>query len=182
MTVGKDEARTEAFARRKTAHGTGLDAAAQDNLRAALAPYRGRVLSGYMAIRTEVNPLPVMAEWEGPVCVPVIPGKAQPLEFHQWSHGCKMQPGAFGALVPAEPVRLVPRVLIVPLLSFDAQGYRLGYGGGFYDRTLEGLRSAGEVVAVGFAYGVQQVDAVPLEPTDQRLDMIVTEAGILKFG
>ena len=65
----------------------------------------------------------------------------------------------------------------MPLLAFDARGYRLGYGGGFYDRTLEGLRARGPVCAVGFAYGAQEVAQVPTEPTDQPLDLIVTEAG-----
>ena len=70
-------------------------------------------------------------------------------------------------------------MLIVPLLAFDARGYRLGYGGGFYDRTLEGLRAQGPVTAIGFAFAAQEVAEVPIEATDQRLDVIVTEAGPL---
>jgi 5-formyltetrahydrofolate cyclo-ligase len=73
-------------------------------------------------------------------------------------------------------------VLIVPLLAWDARGYRLGYGGGFYDRTLEGLRARGPVLAVGFAFSAQEVDAVPTEPTDQRLDALVTEKGVTVFA
>jgi 5-formyltetrahydrofolate cyclo-ligase len=71
-------------------------------------------------------------------------------------------------------------LLIAPLLAFDASGWRLGYGGGFYDRTLEGLRARRRTLAVGFAYGDQQVDAVPREPTDQPLDAIVTERGLIR--
>ena len=134
-----------------------------------------------MPIRTEIDPVPVMAGWAAPVGVPVIAGKGRPLAFHRWAPGCAMVEGAFGALVPAEAEVLEPEVLIVPLLAFDARGYRLGYGGGFYDRTLERLRAARDTVAIGFAYGAQEVDTVPTEPTDQRLDAVVTEAGARWF-
>ena len=75
-----------------------------------------------------------------------------------------------------------PEILIVPLVAFDRQGGRLGYGGGFYDRTLEGLRAKGPVLAIGFAYAAQETEALPLEPTDQPLDMIVTESGVLPLS
>ena len=75
---------------------------------------------------------------------------------------------------------VVPEVLLVPMLAFDARGHRLGYGGGFYDRTIAALRAAGEVQALGFAYAGQQVAAVQDEGTDMRLDAVVTEAGILR--
>jgi 5-formyltetrahydrofolate cyclo-ligase len=93
-----------------------------------------------------------------------------------------MVEGPFGAKIPEAGADVIPEVLIVPLVAFDARGFRLGYGGGFYDRTLEGLRARGPVVAVGFAYGAQEAEALPLEPTDQRLDAIVTEAGVRVFG
>jgi 5-formyltetrahydrofolate cyclo-ligase len=92
-----------------------------------------------------------------------------------------MVAGAFGALVPKDAPSLVPRVLIVPLLAFDARGYRLGYGGGFYDRTLELLRAQGEVTAIGFAFAAQWVEAVPTDSFDQPLDVMVTDAGITRF-
>jgi len=177
----KDEARKAAFARRKAVFKSGVEGAAQAALRAALAPYGGRVLSGYMAIRTELNPLPVMAGWGGPVGVPIVQGAGLPLVFHRWAPGCAMVAGAFGALVPAVAQEVVPEVLIVPLAAFDARGYRLGYGGGFYDRTLERLRAAGDVVAIGFAYGAQRVEGLPVEATDQPLDGIVTEHGFEAF-
>jgi 5-formyltetrahydrofolate cyclo-ligase len=68
------------------------------------------------------------------------------------------------------------------LLAWDRRGYRLGYGGGFYDRTLERLRARGPRLAIGFAFAAQEVPQVPTDPTDQRLDMIVTETGVLRFG
>ena len=89
--------------------------------------------------------------------------------------------GDFGALIPVEGAWVEPQVLIVPLVGFDARGYRLGYGGGFYDRTLEGLRARGEVLAVGFAFAAQEMAEVPIEPTDQRLDVMVTETAVRRF-
>jgi 5-formyltetrahydrofolate cyclo-ligase len=181
--VDKVQVRTEAFARRKLAHGAGLDAAAQANLALALGPFRGRPIAGYLPIRTEVSPLPVMAHFAafGPVGVPVIKAKDAPLAFRAWTTDTATQPGAFGAHVPVSGEDVVPEVLIVPLVAFDRNGGRLGYGGGFYDRTLEALRGQQRTVAIGYAYGAQEVEAVPLEPTDQPLDMIVTETAILRL-
>ena len=175
----KSALREAAFAARALAHATG-QGRATDHLLAALAPHRGKVLAGYMPMRSEIDPLPAMAAWDGPVCVPVVIARGQPLRFRAWTPGTRMVEGAFGALIPESGDWLVPQVLIVPLVAFDARGFRLGYGGGFYDRTLEGLRAAGPVPAIGFAFAAQRVDAVPTEPTDQPLDLIVTEAGLLR--
>ncbi len=90
--------------------------------------------------------------------------------------------GAFKALVPEEGAWVEPEVLIVPMLAYDARGYRLGYGGGFYDRTLELLRARGPVLAVGFAFSAQEMDAVPTDAFDQRLDAVVTEKGVTVFA
>lgn len=178
--VVKAAARQAAFAARKVVFAAGQGQAAE-LLADVLASERGRVLSGYMPMRTEIDPLPAMAAHPGPVGVPVIVAKAQPLRFREWTPGCAMMAGEFGALIPAEGGWLEPQVLIVPLLAFDARGYRLGYGGGFYDRTLEGLRARGPVLAVGFAFAAQEVEAVPIDATDQRLDMIVTEREVRRF-
>ena len=91
-----------------------------------------------------------------------------------------MVPGTFGAPVPEVGCWMVPQILIVPLVAFDRAGGRLGYGGGFYDRTLEALRRDGPVLAIGFAFAAQEVDALPQEPTDQRLDRIVTEVEVIE--
>jgi 5-formyltetrahydrofolate cyclo-ligase len=77
---------------------------------------------------------------------------------------------------------VIPQVLFVPLLAFDREGYRLGYGGGFYDRSLAELRSAGAVLAIGLAYAGQEVARVPRGPKDQRLDRIVTETETIEIG
>lgn len=179
IAAEKAAARKAAFARRAAAHAQGGDAAAQAALGAFLGDGGGRVLAGYLPIRTELDPLPVMAGWDGPVGVPVIAGRGLPLRFRLWRPGCEMVEGPFGVPVPAADVEVVPEVLIVPLLAFDRGGGRLGYGGGFYDRTLARLRLAGRVRAVGYAYAAQEVPALPREPTDAPLDAIVTEAGVI---
>ncbi len=175
----KAAARAAAFARRAVAHSAGGGTAA--HLDAVLALHRGRPLAGYVAMRTEIDPLDAMtaAAAHGPVCVPVIIGKGQPLRFRQWTPGCAMTEGTFGAWIPAEGPWISPDILIVPLVAFSRDGGRLGYGGGFYDRTLQGLRAARPTIAIGFAWSAQLAEDLPLEPTDQPLDMIVTEIGVI---
>jgi 5-formyltetrahydrofolate cyclo-ligase len=176
----KAAARKAGFARRKTAHAAdpGTGAALLSGM---LAGYRGVPLSGYMPIRTEIDPLPAMTEAcaHGPVGVPVIVQAGAPLRFARWEPGTEMTSGAFGAQIPADAQYFEPEILIVPLVAFTATGGRLGYGGGFYDRTLEGLRAKRPTLAVGFAYAAQEADDLPLEPTDQRLDLIVTDTRII---
>ncbi|WP_425037857.1 5-formyltetrahydrofolate cyclo-ligase [Primorskyibacter sp. S187A] len=179
----KADARKAAFARRKAAHGADPGTGA-GHLSALLAGHRGVPLAGYMPIRTEIDPLPAMEEAaaHGPVAVPVIEAAGRPLQFARWEPGMEMVKGMFGAAIPARLDWVVPEIVIVPLVAFDRHGGRLGYGGGFYDRTLEGLRARGPVLAVGFAYAAQEADNLPLEPTDQPLDLIVTEAGVFEQG
>ncbi len=182
LAAAKAVARKAAFARRKAAHDRECPGAAA-RLSEVLAGYRGAPLSGYMAIRTEIDPLPVMQEAaaHGPVGVPVIVGRGQPLRFARWQPGCEMTAGPFGARIPAEVEYFEPEILIVPLVAYDARGGRLGYGGGFYDRTLQMLRARRPTLAIGFAHDAQEADALPLEPTDQPLDMLVTEDRVLNF-
>ena len=179
----KAAARKAAFARRRPlfeAAGPGQAA----HLSAVLAGYRGVPLSGFMPIRTEIDPRPAMAEASahGPVGVPVIEGEGLPLRFARWSPEVPMVPGAFGAEVPEVLSYIEPEIVVVPLLAFDRRGGRLGYGGGFYDRTLEMLRGRRATLAIGFAFAGQEAEDLPLEPTDQPLDMIVTEAGVIEVG
>jgi 5-formyltetrahydrofolate cyclo-ligase len=176
----KAEARARAFAARKVAHRNGQGQAAEI-LADFLAAHRQRPMAGYMAMRTEIDPLAAMAAHQGPLGVPVILGAGQALRFREWAPGCALVEGAFKAMIPAEGAWVEPEVLIVPLVAFDARGYRLGYGGGFYDRTLEGLRARRPTLAVGFAFAAQEMAEVPTEPTDQPLDAIVTENGVLTF-
>ena len=158
-----------------------VDAAAQDrataHLGALLAPLSGQALAGYLPIRSEIDPLPAMRAHHGPQAMPVVTGPDRALEFRRWHPDAALEKGAFGTMVPVDPGLVQPRVLIVPLLAFDARGYRLGYGGGFYDRTLQALRARGPVLAIGLAWGAQRIDEVPTEPTDEPLDIIVTDTG-----
>lgn len=179
----KTAARTAAFARRRPLFDAAL-AAQAGHLSAVLAGYRGVPLSGFMPIRTEIDPTPAMAEAaaHGPVGVPVIEAAGQPLRFARWTPETAMVRGVFGAAVPEVVDDMEPEILIVPLLAFTRRGARLGYGGGFYDRTLEMLRKRRATLAIGFAFAGQETDDLPLEPTDQPLDLIVTEAGVIEVG
>ncbi|WP_167647276.1 5-formyltetrahydrofolate cyclo-ligase [Mameliella alba] len=176
----KAAARKAAFARRKPAFETQAPGAA-GKLSEVLAGYRGAPLSGFLPIRTEIDPVPAMAEASahGPVGVPVIEAKGQPLKFARWEPDCTLVDGPFGAQIPEHQVYFEPEVLIVPLVAFSRDGGRLGYGGGFYDRTLELLRSRRPTLAIGFAFGAQEDADLPLEETDQPLDLIVTEAEVI---
>lgn len=179
----KAEARRKGLARRREAH-EAADGGEAALLSSVLEGYRGVPLAGYMAMRTEIDPTPAMAEAarHGPVGVPVILGQGVPLSFRSWTPDSRMVTGEFGAAIPSEGVEIIPRLLIVPLVAFTRAGARLGYGGGFYDRTLELLRASAPTLAVGFAYAAQVTDALPVEPTDQPLDLIVTEREVIELG
>ncbi|MEM7075688.1 MAG: 5-formyltetrahydrofolate cyclo-ligase [Pseudomonadota bacterium] len=182
LDTRKTEARQAAFARRKDAHAAAAPAQAA-HLSAFLAGHRGVPVAGYMPIRTEIDPLPAMAEAaaHGPVGVPVIGGTGKPLQFSHWHPDGPMRDGPFGARVPHVDNFFEPEIVIVPLVAFDRQGGRLGYGGGFYDRTLELLRSRRATLAVGFAFAAQEAAGLPLEHTDQPLDLLITEHGVIEF-
>ena len=152
---------------------------------AALALADGAIVGGYMALSGEADPSMLMARLAASghsLAVPRVTGRNSPLVFHRYDAGTALAPGAYGIGEPdaAAPV-LTPHVLLVPLLAFDAAGRRLGYGGGYYDRTLAGLRADGPVTAIGIAYAGQEVASLPAEPFDQPLDAVLTEAGLRRF-
>lgn len=145
--------------------------------------FRGQIVAGYQPIGTEMNPVGAMVRCHAmgcALCVPVVEGSTRDLMFGRWTPGMRMVRGRFGIAVPAVVEAMVPAVLIVPLLAYDGAGWRLGYGGGYYDRTLACLRSRGEITAIGFAAGSQRIDAVPHACHDQPLDWVVTETGAMK--
>jgi 5-formyltetrahydrofolate cyclo-ligase len=176
--------RKELYARRKAAHSNAAtkDPLANERLLALIGAPGDKVVAGYRPIRSEIDPTPAMialCEAGVRVAVPVIEAKDSPLLFHEWSPGCEMVEGAFGAEVPAKAIKLLPEILITPLVGWDRQGWRLGYGGGFYDRSLEQLRIHRPVRAIGFAYVEQEIGETPRESTDQRLDAIVTDKEVV---
>jgi len=138
------------------------------------------VVSGFWPMAEELDIRPLMIELHNQgcqLCLPVVTGKRQPLTFRAWRPGDPLEQGVFGTLHP-RPAREVvePDALIVPLLACDQDGWRLGYGGGFYDRTLRGLRARKRVTAMGVAFDAQFLDEeVPHGPDDERLDWLLTD-------
>ena len=150
----------------------------QEGLRLARL-WRPRFVSAFHAFRDEPDTLELLSALtaEGfATALPVVVGRGSPLTFRLWRPG---DPTRLGAMSIAEPLEAAPAVdpdlLFVPLACFDRRGHRIGYGAGYYDRTLAGLRALRPVHAVGVAYGVCEVAAVPYEAHDQSLDAIVTE-------
>ena len=178
----KKKIRKLAFSKRHAAFTSDIGNSAA-LLSSVLAGYRGVPISGYLPIKTEINPLSSMEEASAHslVGVPVIQKNTSPLKFSKWEPGCALEKGPFNVQVPVNSYYFEPEVLIIPMVGFDRNGGRLGYGGGFYDRTLEYLRSKKATMAIGFAYSQQEFDTLPLEPTDQRMDVIVTEKEIIEI-
>ena len=184
LNAVKAEARKAAKLTRKTAKAAAPDAAmrAKEHFLSSIEFGPDDIVSGYRPIFSELDPSPLLEALHARgirLCVPVIDGPARPLRFALWTPHTPMIEGAFGAEIPAQLERVEPTIIIAPMLSFDRHGYRLGYGGGFYDRTLEKLRALRPTRAYGYAYAAQEVPEVPIEPTDQRLDGVVTEAGLM---
>ena len=159
---------------------------ARDALIAAISLPAGAPVSGYWPLDDEFDPRPLLEHFHQfghAIGLPVVVGSGEKLRFRRWQPGMGLVPGNFRVLTPPpEAPELTPAVVLAPLLAFDAAGYRLGYGGGFYDRTLAALRAAGHVLAIGVGYAAQEVPAVPREPTDQPLDWIVTEEGARRIA
>jgi len=143
-------------------------------------------MAGYwpMAEEADIRPLMTALHQRGHrVALPRVIRRGAPLRFLRWHPGDRLEAGYGGILEPAAGnEEIYPEVLLVPLLGFDATGSRLGYGGGFYDRTLAALRQAREVAAIGVAYSDQEVDSLPAGDHDERLDWVVTELGCRRFG
>ena len=181
LTERKAEARRSALARRKGADPTAAHGAAlARHVLARCPPPPGAVVAGYWPMGDEMDVRPLLAalaERGHVLALPVTPPRGQPLRFRRWRPGEALRPGPLGTSVPAEGEEARPDWLLVPLLAFDRAGRRLGYGGGYYDRTLAALRGA---VAVGCAHSVQEVPEVPAGPEDVRLARVATETGVIE--
>jgi 5-formyltetrahydrofolate cyclo-ligase len=145
---------------------------------------RQGVVSAFASMPDELNVWPLLRRLHAagaPLALPVVEGKGRPLVFRAWVPGDAMNKGVWDIPEPkADKAVVEPDILLVPLLAFDAQGGRLGYGGGFYDRTLAGLRARKPIAAVGLAFDEQRVDAVPHLDYDQRLDWVLTPSGPIR--
>ncbi|RAI32876.1 5-formyltetrahydrofolate cyclo-ligase [Rhodoplanes serenus] len=143
----------------------------------------GAVVAGYMAIRSEIDPAPLMRSFVEHGCalaLPVVVGRDAPLMFRAWAPGVPLVSAPFGLLEPAaEAPVVVPDILLVPLACFDRTGHRIGYGAGHYDRTLATLRATRPVVAVGLAFAAQEIARVPATAWDARLDLVLTESEVI---
>ena len=179
----KAELRAEALARRDAL-------SSDDRARAAtalahhadaldLAP--GTRVASYVAIRSELDPIALVARLAARglrFCLPVVEADRETMHFRAWQPGEALVPSSFGLSVPSEAAEIVePDVLLMPLAAFDARGHRIGWGKGHYDRALDRLERQRRLFKIGLAFSVQQVDAVPFEPHDRPLDLILTEAG-----
>ena len=143
------------------------------------------IVSGFWPMKEELDIRPLLVELINQGCqvvLPVVQGKGQPLVFRAWRPGDALEAGVFNTLQPsAKRETLDPQVLIVPLLACDREGWRLGYGGGFYDRTLAGLRSRRRVTAIGVGFDAQLIDDVPHGASDERLDWLLTDRRACAF-
>jgi 5-formyltetrahydrofolate cyclo-ligase len=140
---------------------------------------RGSIVSGFMPIRSEINPIPLMrrcAEAGARLALPAILQRGTPLALRLWSVGERLVPGQWGIREPApDAPEADPDIMLVPVVAFDRRGGRIGYGAGYYDMTIAGVRARKTVVALGVAYATQEVPEVPLLAHDVRLDLVLTE-------
>lgn len=178
----KREMRTRYAVLRRTAAralGDSVGERFADAFLAAVTPSPGTVVAGYWPINDEADIRPLLSRLDARGCVTALPevvGQGAPLRFRRWREGDPLEPGLFGTRQPSANAPIVsPTIVLVPLLAFDTRGGRLGYGGGFYDRTLPVLRAVGPLLAVGVAYAAQRAETIPTDDHDQRLDWILTE-------
>jgi 5-formyltetrahydrofolate cyclo-ligase len=144
----------------------------------------GAVVAAYWRIRDELDCQPILVRLMDslqPVVLPVVLGPEEALEMRVWEQGAALYPSGFGTLAPAELApQAEPDVVLMPLLGFDHMGTRLGYGGGYYDRTLAQLSKKPRLI--GLAFAAQELESIPRESHDIPLDVVVTETGVRHFG
>lgn len=177
--VAKRAARAIARAQRRTLDPIACGHALTNHVLRDVALPPGAAVAGFWPLHDEIDIRPLLHALQArghPVALPATPARGQPLTFHRWRPGEALIQERFGTMRPTGDV-LVPDLLLIPLLAFDAAGGRLGYGGGFYDRTLARLPGRPRI---GCAFAAQQVDEVPVGPYDIPLDAVATESGIIR--
>jgi 5-formyltetrahydrofolate cyclo-ligase len=181
----KAELRREALARRDALPPAERAQAAEAIAARAfpLAIDAGTIASGFMPMKSEINPLPLMRKLAAAgarLALPVVAGRGKPLMMRAWGIGEPLAAGVWGIREPPPSAAVVaPDILIVPLLAFDRAGHRIGYGAGYYDMTIAALRARRAVVAVGLAFAAQEIAAVPATPHDAPLDLVLTEREVI---
>lgn len=160
------------------------DAAA--NIATAMLPVElppGSVVAGYFPIRSELDPFPLMralADRGATLALPVIIARDHALIFREWQSDENLVRGPFGIFQPSSDADEVePDIVLVPLAAFDRAGHRIGYGRGYYDRTLKNLRATKKMTVIGVAFAVQEIETVPRLPHDEQLDCVLTEREVI---
>jgi 5-formyltetrahydrofolate cyclo-ligase len=147
----------------------------------AIAP--SVIVSGFMPLKSEINPLPLLqklAETGARLALPAIAGRGKPLIMRAWEFGAPLDRGQWGIREPkADAPEVDPDILLVPLLAFDRGGFRIGYGAGYYDMTIHRLRERKPITAVGIAFAAQEVPKIPTTSRDERLDLVLTEREVI---
>ena len=185
----KAELRALLVARRRTvapAAAAGAAHAVAERLAQELTLPAPAIVAGYWPLEGELDPRPALQRLAAAghsLALPRMAGRAAPLAFHAWRWGEPLLPGGFAVMQPdPRQPQVAPQVVLVPLLAFDARGHRLGYGKGYYDRTLRALRATrGAPRALGLGFALQEVPEVPAALYDEPLDAVVTERGIRRF-
>jgi len=178
----KGQLRREAVARRDAlpAQSRQLAAAAIAARAFPLIIAAGTIVSGFMPLKSEINPLPLMrklADAGARLALPVVVGHGKPLIMRSWQWGEPLVPGVWGIREPGPAAAEVqPDILLVPLLAFDRSGHRIGYGAGYYDLTIAQLRARKPIAAIGIAFAAQEVETVPRTAFDAQLDLVLTES------
>jgi 5-formyltetrahydrofolate cyclo-ligase len=188
LIARKAELRRIALARRETmppeARAAAAEALAARELPVAVSP--GVVVSGYSSIKAEINPIPLLrrfAEAGAALALPAIAGRGKPLIMRAWTFGAPLARGQWGIKEPPpDAPEVKPDILVVPLAAFDRRGFRIGYGAGYYDMTINALRKIKPAIAIGIAYAVQEVTEIPTHERDARLDFVLTERDVIRCG
>jgi 5-formyltetrahydrofolate cyclo-ligase len=145
----------------------------------------GTIVSGFMPMKTEINPLPLLRKLSDAgarLALPCINGRGKPLIMRAWTFGDAFKAGQWGIREPVpEAPEVAPDIVIVPLAAFDRVGNRIGYGAGYYDMTLAALRAHKKVIAVGIAFAAQEIAHVPATERDERLDFVLTEREVIEI-
>ena len=185
LADAKNELRRDAVAQRD-ALPVGVRAAAAEAIAARPFPLSfapGTVVSGFMPLKNEIDPLPLMralARHGARLALPVVIGRGKPLLMREWAFGEPLASGNWGIREPTPQAAAVdPEILIVPLLAYDRTGNRIGYGAGYYDLTIAQLRARKPIIAAGLAFAAQEVPAVPVSARDARLDLVLTEREVI---